>query len=119
VLVVDDEFGVGEVLEAILQDEGYEVTLAVNGQQALQRLAELDVDLVLTDYMMPLMDGPGLIQTMAGDPRLKRIPVVLMSSLPEEQVAERINGYVAFLRKPFRAAAVVRTLAQLLDGTRS
>lgn len=114
VLVVDDEFGIGEVLDAILSDEGYQVLIAINGLQALERLADRQVDLVLTDYMMPLMDGPSLIRAMAADERWRRIPVVLMSSLPADVLQEQQLGHLAFIRKPFRVAQVIETLRAAL-----
>jgi CheY-like chemotaxis protein len=102
VLVVDDEFGVASLLEDVLQDEGHRVLTASNGRQGLERMTVEKPDLVFTDYMMPVMDGAAMLSAMAANAELKDIPVVLMSSLPEAVVVERCNGYVSFLRKPFR-----------------
>ena len=66
--------------------------------------------------MMPVMDASGMLRGMAADPALSAIPVVLMSSMPEETVAERCTGYVTFLRKPFRIAAVISLAEQLIGG---
>jgi CheY-like chemotaxis protein len=63
-------------------------------------------DLVFLDYMMPVMDGAGLLRGMAADPSLRGMPVVMMSSLPEATVAERCLGYTAFMRKPFKITDV-------------
>ena len=72
-------------------------------------------DLVLLDYMMPMLDGPATIDAMRADPMLAGVPVILMSSLPESAVRGRCAGYAAFLRKPFEfetmLAAVERVLA--------
>jgi CheY-like chemotaxis protein len=114
ILVVDDEFGIGEVISAILEDDGHSVLLAMNGRQALDTLAEESVDLVLTDYMMPMLDGPGLLRAMAEDERLRDIPVVMMSSLPEAQVARVLRGGVGFLRKPFRVGEVSACIEEQL-----
>jgi CheY-like chemotaxis protein len=117
ILVVDDEFGVAEVLEALLTDEGYRVTTAVNGRQGLTRLSEVRPDLVLLDVMMPIVDGPAMLRAMQEDPILRAIPVVMMSSLGEDVVRTQCQGYAAFLRKPFRATAVLDTVARILgDG---
>lgn len=70
-------------------------------------------DVVLADYMMPVMNGAELQQVMAADPRLKDIPVVLMSSIPEAAVAERCFGYVRFVRKPFRIHEIVDIVADI------
>lgn len=116
VLVVDDEFGIAEVLAAILEDEGHEVTIAVNGRAALERAAQNKPHLVITDFMMPIMDGPALLRAVSADPELADVPVVVMSSLPEASIAERASGYAAFMRKPFLVDDVVTLVERLLPG---
>ena len=74
ILVVDDEFGVAEVLEFALADAGHEVVTAVNGRQALERLNERLPDLVLLDFMMPIMDGPTMLKAMREEPGYRNIP---------------------------------------------
>lgn len=117
VLVVDDEFGVAEVLQSILEDEGYRVATAINGKQALTRLAELTPDLIMLDYMMPIMDGARTLAAIREDKAFARTPVIMMSSLEEAAVRETCTDYNSFLRKPFRAMAVVKMVAQLLAQT--
>jgi CheY-like chemotaxis protein len=114
ILVVDDEFGIGEVLEAILTDEGYRVVTAINGHHALERLAGNRIDLVLSDLMMPVMDGAVLFKTLQADARYAGIPFVLMCSLPEANVSDRIRGYTAFLHKPFRVDDVLETVEKVV-----
>ena len=115
VLVVDDEFGIVDVLETILTDEGYRVLTACNGKQGLVRLAEQKPDVVLSDFMMPILGGDGMLRAMAAVPDYQRIPVIMMSSLGEDVIAETCKGYTAFLHKPFRVAAVLSTVARVLD----
>jgi CheY-like chemotaxis protein len=112
ILVVDDEFGVAEVLELILEDEGHRVFSAANGRQGLERLREVAPDLVLLDFMMPILDGPGTLAAIRGDARLAQTPVVMMSSMDEVTVRERCNGYQSFLHKPFRAKDVVTAISK-------
>ena len=69
ILVVDDEFSVAEVLESVLADAGHEVITAINGRQGLERLGERPPDLVLLDFMMPIMDGSGHAQGNEGKTR--------------------------------------------------
>ncbi len=114
VLVVDDEFGISELLEAIITDEGYSVVTAMNGKHAMEVLAQEPVDLIFLDFMMPVMDGAAMLNAMAADPTLRQIPVVMMSSMPEATIAERCTGYIDFMRKPFRLAQIVRLTQQLL-----
>lgn len=118
VLIVDDEYGIAQLLEDVLKDEGHRVLLASNGRQALDRVAELRPDLVVTDFMMPVMDGAGLIEALAAQPAMAAIPIVLISSLPEEAVAERCPGYAFFLRKPFSIFSFIDVVARLLVDER-
>jgi CheY-like chemotaxis protein len=113
VLVVDDEFGIAELIDAVLTEEGYRVLTAMNGRQGLATMAKEHPDLVFLDYMMPVMDGADVLRAMARDPTIDGVPVVLMSSMPEALVAERCAGYAVFMRKPFKIAEVM-TLAQKL-----
>jgi CheY-like chemotaxis protein len=114
VLVVDDEFGIVDVLETILTDEGYRVVTACNGKQGLVRLSEEEPDVILLDFMMPILGGDEMLRAMAAEPAYQRIPVIMISSLSEDVIAERCGGYAAFLHKPFRAAAVLSTVAHVL-----
>lgn len=113
VLVVDDEFGVAEVLEAVLQDEGYRVVTAINGRQGLERAAETQPDLIMLDVMMPIMGGAATLVALRADPRFQQVPVVLMSSLDEATARETCGGFQAFLRKPFRIAEMLSLLKRL------
>ena len=115
VLVVDDEFGVAEVLQSILEDEGYRVATAINGKQALARLGELTPDLIMLDYMMPIMDGTQTLAAIRGNATFSKIPIIMMSSLEEASVRETCTDYDAFLRKPFRAMAVLKLVQRLIE----
>jgi CheY-like chemotaxis protein len=117
VLIVDDEFGIAELLEAILADEGHVVVTAANGRQGLARLDETNPDLVILDFMMPVMDGPAMLKAMVSDERRAAIPVLMMSSMPEEAVAERCSGYVEFLRKPFRLSEATKAVERVLEAS--
>jgi CheY-like chemotaxis protein len=116
VLVVDDEFGIVDVLETILTDEGYRVLTACNGKQGLVRLSAEKPDVILLDFMMPILGGAEMLRAMAAEPAYRRIPVIMISSLGEDVVAEKCKGYAAFLHKPFRAAAVLSTVARVLGS---
>jgi len=114
VLVVDDEFGIADVLQTVLADEGYRVLSACNGRQGLAKLTEETPDLVLLDFMMPILGGAGMLRAMAAEPAYRRIPVIMMSSLAEHVIAEKCDSYAAFLHKPFSIAAVLSTIARIL-----
>jgi DNA-binding response OmpR family regulator len=109
VLIVDDEFGIVEVLAAALADHGYRTMQAYNGRQALDRMAEEHPDLVISDYMMPGGDGGELLAILAREHAA--VPVILMSAVEEASIRRTGISYSAFLRKPFR-------LAEMLDAVR-
>jgi CheY-like chemotaxis protein len=116
ILVVDDEFSVAEVLQSVLADAGHEVVMAVNGRQGLDLLGKRRPDMVLLDFMMPIMDGPAMLKAMKENPAYRNVPAVVMSSLPESAVAEAARGmYAAFLRKPFKLAAVTDIVKTILS----
>ena len=114
ILVVDDEFGIAELFSAILTDEGHRVVTATNGRHGLEVLARERPDLIYLDFMMPVMNGAAMMNEIAADPNLHRIPVVLMSSMPESTVAERCSGYASFIRKPFKVAQIITLTKRLL-----
>jgi CheY-like chemotaxis protein len=115
VLVVDDEALIVMALEAVLEDEGYRVVCASNGRQGLERLAEEPrPDIVLLDMMMPVMNGAAMLRTMAEDPALRRIPVVVISSLPEEALQRQAEGAAAAVRKPYTADEVLAAVTRVL-----
>jgi len=115
ILIVDDEFGILEVLEFILRDAGFTVVSALNGQEALKRLEETKPDLVIVDFMMPILGGDGVIRAIRSDDRLRDIPVILASALPEQVIRERCNGFNAFLRKPFKTERLLEEISKLLN----
>ncbi len=114
VLVIDDEVAIAEILEAIITDGGYRAIVASNGRQALERIKDNLPDLIVTDFMMPVLDGAGLIAALNVLPEPRRIPVIMMSSVPESSVASHCSGYAAFLRKPFRIGSVLQIIERVI-----
>jgi two-component system, chemotaxis family, chemotaxis protein CheY len=116
ILIVDDEFGLAEMLREMLRESGYEVTLAINGKLALEILEEGKVDLVLTDMMMPVMDGAELATAMRRDDKHRATPIIMMTSLPTA-LPQRDGLFDAVLRKPFTPDLLLETMARCLaDG---
>jgi CheY-like chemotaxis protein len=109
ILIVEDEYGLAELLRDMLTELGYEVSLAINGRLALEVLREREIHLVLTDAMMPVMDGPELARAMRADERHRRIPIVMMTSLAAA-VPTTPGLYEAVLGKPFTPAALLKVL---------
>ena len=113
ILIVEDEYGLAELLRDVLTEAGYDVSLAINGRLALQILAEREIQLVLMDTMMPVMDGPELARAMRADDRHRRIPIVMMTSL-RSAVPPGPGLYEAVLVKPFTPQALLRILEGLI-----
>ncbi len=116
ILVVEDEYGSAEVLQLILEFEGWRVILAGDGRDALQRIDGVVPDLVLADFMMPNMNGAQLGKAMRADAATARVPIVIMSAADESQVRREFSDYQAFLHKPYRLAELLALLRGLLAG---
>jgi two-component system chemotaxis sensor kinase CheA len=113
VLIVEDEWAIADWLEVLLSENAFNVLVAANGREALDILHRETPDLVLTDFMMPFIDGAGLIAAMAKDTKTRDIPVVVMTSLLEAMVRERVARYSAYLRKPFREADLMKVIGTI------
>ena len=114
VLVIDDEWEIGEVLRVMLEEEGYQVVNAANGQAGLDLVAQIQPDLILSDVMMPRLDGQALSRILHAHPIYHVIPIALMSAgtpLPES------GSYAAFVPKPFLLDAVLEVVRRLIGGT--
>ena len=112
ILVVDDEFAIVDLLEMVLVDEGHHVLTAANGRQALERLTQhLRPDLIILDYMMPILNGASMLQAMRDIETQRDIPCIMMSSMPEQNVRQRVSGLAAFIRKPFDLVEVIKLVA--------
>jgi CheY-like chemotaxis protein len=114
ILIVDDEWALAEVLSAILRDEGYRTLVAGNGREAEALLKSERVDLVVADFLMPIMDAPALIAWMKRESELIGIPVIIMTSLPETTVRARAGAFAAYLQKPFMIDDIAEAVARHL-----
>lgn len=93
-LITDDSFTTRELLRSILQSAGYNVTTAVDGQDALDKLrVDNQFDLVVSDVEMPRLDGFGLTSSIRSDPELTHIPVIIVTSLHSDE--HKRQGIVA------------------------
>lgn len=116
ILVVDDEVGIRELLSEILFDEGYQVHLAENAQQAREFRINRVPDLVLLDIWMPDMDGLSLLKEWVKQDLLT-MPVIMMSghgTIETALEATRI-GAVDFLEKPIALQKLLRTVATVMQ----
>jgi CheY-like chemotaxis protein len=105
ILVVDDERGFCDVVTVILESQGYEVHKAHHANDAFGMLDTARPDLILTDMMMPDIDGVGLIKRLQETPAWADIPVVVISAYSEPEIQENAfeAGASGFMSKPFSA----------------
>ena len=111
ILVVDDHRGVRDALRFMLEDAGYRVTTAADGQQALEHVTALQPDVVLTDLRMPVMSGTELRTRLLA--RTPALPVVLMSEDPAIATLAVEHGASGYLAKPFEPEALLAMLTRL------
>ncbi|MEQ9423768.1 MAG: tetratricopeptide repeat protein [Cyclobacteriaceae bacterium] len=104
VLIVDDHQEVREYIKEVIESD-YNVIQAKNGKHALEVLDQYNVDVVLTDLMMPWLDGFGLLEALRQDARLSKIPVLVVSARVSNDDKERVlkEGVNDFISKPFDA----------------
>jgi DNA-binding NarL/FixJ family response regulator len=116
-LVVDDEPNLLRAVAACLKAEGYEVSTARSGREALVQLAESVPDLVVSDIRMPGMDGYQLARQLRGAPRTALVPIVFLTA--KDETADRIEGFRAgvdaYLTKPFEPDELIAVVNGILN----
>lgn len=116
-LLVEDNTISLRMLEVVLQSNGFVVITAKTGKQALERLRENDdIQLVLTDLMMPEMDGMQLLEEINKHPRWKSLPVIVLTSLSDADTVRRVVqlGCRNYLVKPLKEDVVIPKVKALL-----
>ena len=117
ILIVEDTANVRELLEVVLKFKGYPAVTAENGQEALQKIAEIKPALIITDILMPKMDGYTLIQTLRTNPETCDIPIVVVSATyitPEDKIFALNLGIAKFIEKPIDTEDFLLTIAEIL-----
>ncbi|MFC7299516.1 response regulator [Herminiimonas aquatilis] len=112
ILVVDDQLALAEVLANILEYHGYAVLIAEDGQQALDVVKSNEIDLIISDYMMPRLDGMALYHRLSADQRTSSIPMIMMSALPGDLRDLPVH---AILKKPFQIDELVESVTKALE----
>ena len=116
ILVVDDDLRNVELLEAHLSNAGYDVVTASDGEEALRRIEEGTIDLILLDVMMPKLNGFEVCKRIKGDEKTRFIPVVMITVLRE--VEDKIRGIEAgmddFLNKPVNKSELLARTKSLV-----
>lgn len=117
VLLVEDEASILSALSLLLELEGYRVTEATDGRQALAVLARERPDVIITDFMMPFMNGEEMVRQIRSEARLRDIPIVLMSAVSPRD-AGLVGVVDAYLRKPPDVEELFGLIARAVAGGR-
>ena len=119
ILVVEDSRTQAEYLRHILENEGYRVTLADNGREALEQIAIDRPSLVFTDVVMPEIDGYELCRRIKADSSISSIPVILVTQLfdPADVIRGLESGADDFIIKPFEAVSIRSRINTILKAT--
>lgn len=116
ILVVDDEPSIVRLMEFILARQGHEMLVAVNGEEALQKVRAAHPDLVLLDIMMPRIDGYEVARALRADPETASMPIIMLSAKAQEEDIQKgmdvgVNEYIT---KPFSPEHLVHVVADYL-----
>jgi CheY-like chemotaxis protein len=117
ILVVEDVPNILDLLAVTLRFKGYPVVTATNGQEALEKIEQERPALVITDILMPKMDGFALVQNLRTNPKTKNIPLIFLSATyvtPEDKEFALSLGAVKFLEKPVDTEDFFLTIAEVL-----
>jgi CheY-like chemotaxis protein len=113
ILVIDDEEMILSLLQEVLDLEGYTVLLAMNGEAGLARVLEAHPDLILTDMMMPIMDGHELCRRLRANQRTATIPLICMSAAYRPAADDAFDAIIA---KPFDLDSLLALIHVWLGG---
>ncbi len=117
ILIVDDSATMRALVRQALEADGHAVVEAIHGKAALAELATTAVELVVTDVLMPEMDGLTLVQTIRTDARLRNLPILILSTEATTTVKERgrAAGANGWLVKPFHPDTLRQTVRRVLS----
>jgi len=118
ILCVEDEADLREDLMEVLEEEGYEVAVASNGGEGLHLLAEFNPDLILSDCLMPVMNGIEMLQAIrAGDTKAAETPIVFISAHAQKSHIEAgiETGAQHYFTKPVDYSELIRVIRSILN----
>src|SRR4051812_20767469 len=121
ILIVEDKPTSRELLRTVLEQQGYAVEEAGDGEEALRKAQERPPDLVLMDLQIPVRDGFEVVSEIRKDPRLQAIPVVAVTASAMQGVRERAlaAGFTGYISKPVSLVQLRQEVNRLLgDGSK-
>ena len=117
ILIVDDSESIREVVSFTLENEGFNVKVGINGQDALKFLNGDKIDLIITDLHMPIMNGIELIKAVRNNDLYKLIPILFLTteSQVEKKLEARDAGATGWIIKPFVPAKLISAIHKVLN----
>jgi len=119
-LIVDDSASMRQLIAFTIKDAGYDVLLAENGRDALEKMSRTKIDMVITDLNMPEMDGITLIRELRGKADYKFVPIIMLTTESQEgkKQAGRAAGASGWLVKPFTPAQLMGVVNKFVKERR-
>lgn len=116
IMTVEDSASLRQMVTFTLQDAGYDVVEARDGQDALDKLSSSGVDMVITDMNMPVMNGLELTRSLRSNPDFRFTPVIFLTTESQLQKKEAANkaGATGWIVKPFKPEQLVRVVKKVL-----
>jgi CheY-like chemotaxis protein len=114
ILLVEDDASIREMFSCVLRDAGMDVVEAADGLSALEAMADLPLDLVITDIAMPRMDGVELTRTLRRRSSTQLIPIIAVTGEPAIFGRARAAGCTAIVSKPYAAADLLALVKQFI-----
>lgn len=116
ILVVDDHEQIRASISEILLLQGYEVQTAINGKDALDKVSGFQPDLIVTDILMPDMDGYELLMKKWTDQQVYEIPIIVVSAMISKYdiAAGKALGAKKYLTKPFKTNELIEAIAEFV-----
>jgi chemosensory pili system protein ChpA (sensor histidine kinase/response regulator) len=116
VMIVDDSVTVRKVTTRLMERQGWEVSTAKDGLDAMNQLQDIYPDIVLLDIEMPKMDGFEVLKSVRGDPRLEKLPIIMITSRTGEKHKQQALelGVNQYLGKPFQEGNLLSTIEEVL-----
>ena len=118
ILVVEDDKFLRELLIRKLEDEGFEVSMAVDGKEALRKIEEGLPQLILLDLVLPGIDGFDILEQIKKDPRTGKIPVIILSNLGQREEVERgleLGADDYLIKAHFTPNDIIKRVKKLLE----
>ncbi len=117
ILIADDEIHIRTLLKITLEMEGYEVAMAADGQEALDRIDDQVPDLILLDIKMPNMNGWQVCEKLKSDEKTRNIPIIMVTAFGQKEARQRSLdlGADEFFPKPFETPALLEVVKKLIN----